>query len=316
MQLLNDKLLFTEYLNRFLLSFIFLFLIHLDWLEAQPVAQKISLPPIPAALVFAGEQVPLDNPIVYEQLQQELIKNVYKHSSTLAIMSRVGLYRQKIVNILQKNKVPDDFFYLAVIESELWPYANSGKAAGFWQFRDTTAKEYKLEVSRFVDQRRDLELSTQAACNFLNNLNKTFNNWTLTAAAYNSGRTSIMNTLKAQGVQSYYDLHLTLETNDYVFRILALKLIFENPANYGFDVSMAQPTETLEVVEIKEDVNLIELAKKYNITYKTLKYYNPWLVYNPGSLKTDKYYEENKWMNIMLEVKPGRIYKFQIPHKR
>lgn len=282
---------------------------------AQPVAQKITLPPIPASLEFAGEKVPLDNPIVYEQLEQELIKNVYKHSSTLMILNRLVRYREKMVSILTSNKIPEDFFYLSVIESELWPYANSGKAAGFWQFRDSTAKEYKLEISKFVDQRRDLELSTQAACNFLNTMNKTFKNWTLTAAAYNSGRTAIINTLKVQGVQSYYDLHLTLETNDYVFRILALKLICENPGNYGFVVSKTSAIEPTEVIEVKEDINLIELARKYGISYKTLKYHNPWLVYNPGSAKGDKYFEENKLMNVMFEVKAGKIYKFLIPKK-
>lgn len=282
---------------------------------AQPVTQKISMPPIPATLEFAGEKVPLQDPIVYEQLQQELVKNVYKHSSTLFILNRVARYRDKIVGILTKNKVPADFFYLAVIESELWPYANSGKAAGFWQFRDTTAKEYKLEVTKFVDQRRDLELSTQAASNFLNSMNKTFKNWTLTAAAYNSGRTAIMNTLKAQGLESYYDLHLTLETNDYIFRILALKLICENPAAYGFIVEKPEATVPTINVSVSEDINLIDFARKYNITYKTLKYYNPWLVYNPGSVKTDKYYEENKFMNIMFEVKEGKSYQFVIPTK-
>ena len=281
----------------------------------QPVAQKVTVPHIPATLEFAGEKVPLENPVIKEQLEQELIKNVYKHSSTLMILNRVARYKEKMVGILTKYKIPEDFFYLSVIESELWPYANSGKAAGYWQFRDSTAKEYKLEVNKFVDQRRDLELSTQAACNFLNNLNKTFKNWTLTAAAYNSGRTTIMNTLKAQAVQSYYDLHLTLETNDYVFRILALKLICESPVNYGFLISKTEPMEATEVVEVKEDINLIELAKKHNINYKTLKYYNPWLVYNPGSVRTDKYYEENKLMNVMFEVKEGKTYKFLVPKR-
>ncbi|MBA4853787.1 lytic transglycosylase domain-containing protein [Emticicia sp. BO119] len=297
-----------------LFLYLFIYLLGLSIVFAQqPVAQKIIVPFIPASLELAGEKVPLENPIIREQLEQELIKNVYKHSSTLMILNRVGRYKEKITGILTKNRIPEDFFYLAVIESELWPYANSGKAAGFWQFRDSTAKEYKLEVTKFVDQRRDLELSTQAACNFLNNLNKTFKNWTLTAAAYNSGRTAILNTLKAQGVQSYYDLHLTLETNDYVFRMLALKLICENPANYGFAVSKKEPFEATEVVEVKEDINLIELAKKYNINYKILKYYNPWLVYNPGSVKSDKYYEQNKLMNIMFEVKEGKSYKFLVP---
>lgn len=302
-------------MNKKLLSYILTYLLGLNLAISQPVTQKISVPPIPASLEFAGEKVPLNNPIVYEQLEQELIKNVYKHSSTLMILNRVARYKEKMIGILTKNKIPEDFFYLSVIESELWPYANSGKAAGFWQFRDSTAKEYKLEVNKFVDQRRDLDLSTQAACNFLNNLNKTFKNWTLTAAAYNSGRTTIMNTLKAQGVQSYYDLHLTLETNDYVFRILALKLICENPANYGFVVSKTEPLEPIEVVEVKEDMNLIELAKKHNTNYKTLKYYNPWLVYNPGSVKSDKYYEENKLMNVMFEVKEGKSYRFLVPKR-
>lgn len=302
-------------MNKKLLSYILTYLLGLNLAISQPVTQKISVPPIPASLEFAGEKVPLNNPIIYEQLEQELIKNVYKHSSTLMILNRVARYKEKMMGILTKNKIPEDFFYLSVIESELWPYANSGKAAGFWQFRDSTAKEYKLEVNKFVDQRRDLDLSTQAACNFLNNLNKTFKNWTLTAAAYNSGRTTIMNTLKAQGVQSYYDLHLTLETNDYVFRILALKLICENPANYGFVVSKTEPLEPTEVVEVKEDMNLIELAKKHNTNYKTLKYYNPWLVYNPGSVKSDKYYEENKLMNVMFEVKEGKSYRFLVPKR-
>lgn len=302
-------------MNKKLLSYILTYLLGLNLAISQPVTQKISVPSIPASLEFAGEKVPLNNPIVYEQLEQELIKNVYKHSSTLMILNRVARYKEKMIGILTKNKIPEDFFYLSVIESELWPYANSGKAAGFWQFRDSTAKEYKLEVNKFVDQRRDLDLSTQAACNFLNNLNKTFKNWTLTAAAYNSGRTTIMNTLKAQGVQSYYDLHLTLETNDYVFRILALKLICENPANYGFVVSKTEPLEPTELVEVKEDMNLIELAKKHNTNYKTLKYYNPWLVYNPGSVKSDKYYEENKLMNVMFEVKEGKSYRFLVPKR-
>src|SRR6218665_1446975 len=262
-QLLNGKLLFIGSKSSRSFLWVLLCVMNSGLLIAQPVAQKITVPPIPASLEFAGEKVPLNNPIVYEQLEQELIKNVYKHSSTLMILNRVARYKEKMTSMLAKNKIPEDFFYLSVIESELWPYANSGKAAGFWQFRDSTAKEYKLEVTKFVDQRRDLDLSTQAACNFLNNLNKTFKNWTLTAAAYNSGRTTIMNTLKAQAVQSYYDLHLTLETNDYVFRILALKLICENPGNYGFVENKIEPMEETEVVEIKEDVNLIELAKKY-----------------------------------------------------
>lgn len=302
-------------MNKYIILAAFIGCFSCGIIMAQPVAQKITIPPIPSSLEFAGEKVPLDNPIVYEQLEQELIKNVYKHSSTLMILNRVARYKEKMLSILTKNKIPEDFFYLSVIESELWPYANSGKAAGFWQFRDSTAKEYKLEVTKFVDQRRDLELATQAACNFLNNMNKTFKNWTLTAAAYNSGRTAIMNTLKTQGVQSYYDLHLTLETNDYVFRILALKLICENPGNYGFVVSKTDTAEPTEVVEVKEDINLIELAQKYGITYKTLKYYNPWLVYNPGSAKGDKYFEENKLMNVMFEVKPGKSYRFLIPKK-
>lgn len=303
-------------MNKGILLYAFIYLLGISITFAQqPIAQKITTPPIPASLEFAGERVPLDNPIIREQLEQELIKNVYKHSSTLMILNRLARYKEKMMSILTKNKIPEDFFYLSIIESELWPYANSGKAAGFWQFRDSTAKEYKLEVNKFVDQRRDLELSTQAACNFLNNLNKTFKNWTLTAAAYNAGRTAIMNTLKTQAVQSYYDLHLTLETNDYVFRILALKLICESPAHYGFVISKTEPTESTEVVEIKEDINLIELAKKYNINYKTLKYYNPWLVYNPGSVKSDKYYEENKLMNVMFEVKQGKSYKLLVPKR-
>ncbi|HEV7351242.1 lytic transglycosylase domain-containing protein [Telluribacter sp.] len=279
---------------------------------AQPGAAQTSVPYIPPGLSFAGEAVPLNDPLVYDRLERELIKNVYKHSSTLTILKRVQRYREPIMSLLTRNKVPADFFYLAAIESELSPIAESGKAVGFWQFIETTAREQGLEMSKYVDERRHLERSTRAASQQLTSLYNTFKNWTLTAAAYNGGRTMVLNNLKTQNVQSYYDLYLTPETYDYVFRILAIKLICENPGRYGFSLPAAEYSAPTQVVEVRQDINLVEFARHYNMNYNQLKYFNPWLLYRSSWSPTDKYYEQNKVLNVMLEVPPGKAYTFEV----
>ena len=278
--------------------------------QTQPLT---GVPPIPNELSFAGEAVPLSDPIVRDRLERELIRNVYRHSGTLTVLKRVQRYREPITGILTKNQIPADFLYLAVAESDLSPIAESAKAAvGFWQFLEPVAKEYGLEVNKYVDERRHLERSTEAASRYLSRLYRTFGSWTLSAAAYNGGPTAVTNNLRGQQVASYYDLYLTPETYEYLFRILALKLIIENPERYGFSTPAPEYTAPTQEIEVRQDVNLVELARQYNMTYNQLKYFNPWLLYRSVWSPSDKYYEQNRALNVMLEVPAGKVYRIQV----
>ncbi len=287
-----------------------LFLSCTRFTEAQPaqtqaLTQKIAPVALPDALTFAGERVPLDDPEVRERLERDLIIACYRHSTTLLILKRAARWRGQFDPILAQEGVPADFFYLAVIESELEPYADSGKAHGFWQFTDPVAKALRLEISKYVDQRRDPALSTEAACKHLKDNYKEFSNWTLAAAAYNLGKPTLKRVKNYQNVDTYYDLYLTSETARYVPRILAMKLIIENPEKYGFylqpkDLYPALKSKPVAVTSTIE--NIAQFARTHNITYKTLKMYNPWIKFDS---KDDYTYR--------FEVPAGKTYYFQVP---
>jgi membrane-bound lytic murein transglycosylase D len=239
------------------------------------------------------------------RLERELIINCYKHATTLIILKRVNRWRDKIEPMLVEEGVPKDFFYLAVIESELEPYADSGKAHGFWQFTEGSARGQNLEMNKYVDQRRDPMLSTRAAARHIKGNYAEMRNWTLAAAAYNLGLPTLKRVKNYQQMDSYYDLYLTSETARYVFRILAMKLIIENPEKYGFyltDKDKYQPYTTTSVKVDRTIDNIARFALDNKINYKQLKLYNPWIKFDS---KDDYSYR--------FEVTPGKVYYFQIP---
>lgn len=254
-----------------------------DEVVHQVVASQIPLVYsvyIPENTQFAGEAVPLDNFLVREFLDRELTSNTYFHSSTIMLMKRANRWFPVIEPILAEHGIPDDFKYLALIESGLENVVSPAGAAGVWQFLTHTAREYGLEVNSGIDERYNLEKSTHAACRYLHNSYERFNSWTLAAAAYNGGNSRITSALEKQRVQSYYDLFLNQETARYVFRILAIKSIFEQPDTYGFKVSkqeMFPPLHVRTVVVTETVPSLIDFAIEQNTDYKTLKYFNPWL---------------------------------------
>lgn len=262
---------------------------------------KVKPPRIPNKLSFAGERVPLERQDVLESLDRELIVNQNYHSSTLTILKRMNRYKGKILKILKENSVPEDFFYLAVAESSLKDRASSyAGAVGIWQFLESTAKEYGLEVSETVDERRHLEKSTEAACRYLHNSYKKFKNWTLVAASYNRGVRGMQNAISDQKVDSYYELYLNSQTARYVYRILALKVILTNPSDYNFEFnqSMSYPIYKYKTLKISHSIDdLPDFAKKNNITYKELVLHNPWI-------QNGKY---------KFEAKEGKVYNFLIP---
>jgi hypothetical protein len=236
---------------------------------------------IPDKVTFAGEKVPLDQFDVKEALDRELLVNSYFHSQTIRYIKLAPRYFPIIEPILKEKGVPDDFKYLALAESGLNPRAVSpAGAVGFWQFLDVTAKEYGLEVNKEVDERYHIEKSTYAFCTYLRQSYNKYGSWTLAAASYNGGMARVQRQMERQKMDNYYDLLFVDETQRYVFRITALKLILENPKQYNFVVEEEDkyPAIKIREVEINGPINnFADFAIGNGINYKLLKDFNPWL---------------------------------------
>ena len=229
---------------------------------------------------FAGEKAPLQISDVRERFDREMLINANLHSSTILIMKRANRAFPIIEPILQKYNVPDDFKYLAVIESALTNAVSSAGARGVWQFMPETAKEKGMEINESVDERYHLEKSTEAACNYLLAAKEKFGSWTLAAASYNGGMNGVSKKIEEQKVMGYYDLLLNDETSRYVFRILALKEIMKNPVKYGFNLFPSDLYEGIpsKKIEVDSTINdLADFAKTQGVNYKILKIHNPWL---------------------------------------
>jgi soluble lytic murein transglycosylase-like protein len=235
---------------------------------------------VPAEAVFAEEKAPLNVYDVKERFEREILVNTNLHSSSILIIKRANRAFPVIEPILKAYGVPDDFKYLAVIESSLTNAVSPSGAKGVWQFMEPAAKENGMEVNEFVDERYHLEKATHAACKYLLKAKAKFGTWTLAAASYNAGMTGIANHLENQKVDNYYDLLLTEETSRYVFRILALKYIMESPKSYGFNISTTELYQLLPTKKVEVDssiTSLAQFAKTQGINYKILKLHNPWL---------------------------------------
>lgn len=246
----------------------------------------------PSAVDFAGESAPLQISDVRERLDRELLVNANLDATTVLIIRRANRAFPIIEPILQQYGVPDDFKYLAVIESGLLNVTSPSGAKGFWQFMPDTARERGMEVNEIVDERYHLEKSTEAACKYLLSAKAKFGSWTMAAASYNGGMTGLSKKVEEQKVSNYYDLGLTDETSRYVFRILALKEIMKQPALYGFSIYPTElyppiPTKNVEVDSTIND--LTGFAISQGINYKILKIHNPWLrdkkLLNPSKKK-------------------------------
>ncbi|UMY67105.1 MULTISPECIES: lytic transglycosylase domain-containing protein [unclassified Flavobacterium] len=248
--------------------------------EATTIAKEGKKTYFPEKVDFAGEVTPLQIADVRERFERELLVNANLDATTLLIIKRAARVFPVIEPILAKNGVPDDFKYLAVIESGLVNAVSPAGARGVWQFMPETAKERGMEVNDVVDERYHLEKSTEAACRYLLDAKAKFGSWTLAAASYNGGVNGVNKQIGIQKVTNYYDLLLTDETSRYVFRILALKEIMQHPDRYGFivaphDLYQPIPVRTMEIDSSITD--LADFALAQGINYKVLKIHNPWL---------------------------------------
>jgi membrane-bound lytic murein transglycosylase D len=255
---------------------------------------KVYALDLPDTLNFADEKISLSSPDLKERLDRELLVNTYWQSNMMLLLKRANKYFPTIEKILKEEGVPSDLKYLSVIESGLENAISPAGAKGFWQIMRTTGKEYGLEVNSNVDERYHIELSTRIAAKYLKKAKNKFGSWTLAIASYNRGLRGIQRNLNKQKVENYFDLRLGKETSRYVFRVLAVKEIIENPMKYGY---VYDHTDLYYPVPVRYHgldtaiSNLATFAKKMGVNYKILKIHNPWLLQNHLNNKSKKYYE-------------------------
>lgn len=248
---------------------------------------------LPDSVAFAGERMPLANFDTRESLDREIIMTAYRHGSTIMLIKRASRYFPVIEKILAEEGVPDDFKYVALAESELMNQVSPAGAVGIWQIMASTGKEHGLEINNEVDERYHLEKSTRAACEYFRKSYQKYGNWTLAAASYNGGRNAIDEQISIQKQSSYYDLLLTEETARYIFRIVAYKIILENPSLYGFSIKQEDLYQPLRYTEVKVDTAVTDFARfaaGFGTNYKLLKFFNPWLRKPYISRKPNKTY--------------------------
>lgn len=261
--------------------------------EDFPQGYRIISPEIPNYLEFAGEKIPTENFEVYERMDREFLSNTYWHSATILAIKRANRWFPVIEPILKKNNIPDDFKYLCVAESNLENVISPAGATGFWQFMKPAGEKYGLEINSQVDERYDVEKSTEAACKYLQDSYDMFANWIVSAASYNMGQDGVQLQRERQKATNYFNLVLNSETSRFVARIVSLKYILQYPEKYGFDIKVDEKYKPLEYYEVSLDSSVADFAdyaKSLNVNYFLLKMYNPWLRDNYLSNKTRKTY--------------------------
>lgn len=272
-----------------------------EYTDLNLTALVYSSPEVPSSVEFCEKSIDLTRYDRRERMDRELLAFAYMHSTSLQMIKRANRYFPIIESILKENAIPDDFKYLMVIESNVSPIARSSAgAAGLWQFMQGTAKDYGLEVNGSVDERYDVEKSTRAACRYLKDAYRKYNDWAAVAASYNAGQARIASQLEKQDVEDSLDLYLVEETSRYVYRILAAKIMFSDPVAFGFRLRVSDlypPIDCTEVTVTQGIDDLARFARSKGITLAILKNMNPWL------------------RDTSLNGHGGKAYKLKIPTK-
>ena len=243
--------------------------------------KAFQIPATPSSLDFFNQQINLKDWDIKERLDRELLVNTYFQSSTSLAIKRANRYFPAIEKILKEEGVPDDFKYLCVAESNLSNVVSPAGAAGFWQFMPGTAPSYGLIISDEIDERNNLEKSTRAACKLIKSNHTLFNDWINACAAYNRGPGGLQQDMNSQGVNHFFDTELNPETARYVFRIMALKLILENPKAYGYNLAKGQGYAPIPVkaIVVRQPINdLAVWAKNHKTSVKIVRLLNPWIL--------------------------------------
>jgi hypothetical protein len=249
---------------------------------AQAIADDILLSALKLEepMLLCGETVPMDDSHAVERFEKEMLVSLGNRPQVILWLKRTTRYFPYIEKVLRENGLPDDIKYLAIAESALRMHAGSPKGAmGVWQLMPQTARKYGLVVDVNFDERRNIFLSTPAAVTYLKTLYERFGSWSLSLAAYNMGEEGLEAEILEQGITNYYQLYLPIETQRFVFRILAIKRIVEAPHNHGFALSPDDyyAPETFSTVRINAftDLPLRLIANAAKTDFRTIKDFNP-----------------------------------------
>jgi uncharacterized protein (UPF0335 family) len=261
--------------------------------KEQEAPRALVFPSLPKKMLFAGQVIRLEDQDIRERLDREVLMNAYYQSATTGYLKRANRYFPMIERILKDEGIPDDFKYLAVIESGLQQAVSPVGAQGFWQFMPFTAELYNLEMTEEVDERLHIEKSTRAACQYLKSAKETLGDWVMTTASYNRGVGGVKDDMAWQDTEHYFDTDQNSETGRYVFRLLAIKIIFENPEAYGYypkEMELYEPIKTKKVI-VKETIpNLAKWANDQGFNIKILRKLNPWLITTRLTIRNGKTY--------------------------
>lgn len=243
-------------------------------------ASAVVFPDLPQSMEFAGTTIDLRDEDLRERLDREVLMTAYYQSAWVGALKRANRYFPEIERILKEEGIPNDFKYLAIIESNLQQAVSPVGAQGFWQFMPATAKLYDLKMDAEIDERLNIEKSTHAACQYLKDAHRTLKDWVMTTASYNRGVGGVIDDMEWQETEHYFDTYQNSETGRYVFRLLATKLIYENPEAYGFypdKMELYEPFKVQKVVVEETIPNLALWANEQGFNIKILRKLNPWL---------------------------------------
>ncbi len=287
------------------------------------VFSKVVSPTPPQSTKFCNKTYNLRRFDARERLEREMLSFCYMHSTTLQIIKKANRFFPLIVPILKKEGIPEDFKYLMIIESNLNTKAHSrAGAAGLWQLMPTTGRELGLEINANIDERYNIYKATQAACKYLKKRYVHFHDWGLVAQSYNAGEASIAQEIEKQHSKDPLDLYLNTETSRYFFRIIACKLLFQDPSTFGFYLKSSQLYPQLDYTDKTVTYPISDLARwaqKHGTTYSLLKRSNPWLLQNTLQNKSHRTYiikipTKSSIYYIPSETKPYNS-NWVIPHQ-
>ncbi len=254
--------------------------------KAGPPIVRTHIPTLAETVRFSGdidicgEKIPFTDTEVRERFEKEMMLSVWNRPQVMLWLKRAHRWFPHIEKILKEEKLPLDLKFMPIVESALLPYSQSSKGAvGYWQFIKSTGKRYGLRIDSKIDERRNLFLSTKAACRYLKKLHDQFDSYLLAMSAYNMGEYGLSRAIELQDTKDFFDLYLPLETQRYILKIAAVKLIMASPEAYGFDLSPQDLYPVFEYKEVKFSLNheipISLVAKACGVSFKTIKDFNP-----------------------------------------
>jgi len=196
-------------------------------------------------------------------------------------VKRSGRYEASLKKLLRANNVPEDLFWVSMVESAMNPVAYSPVgAAGLWQFMPETGRQYGLVVDRWIDERLDPERSTVAASKFLQDLYRRFGTWELALAAYNMGYGGLLSAIRKYNTNDFWDLcqyeaGIPWETTLYVPKIISLAILAKNPSAFGLEGVQRDPLIANDTVDVGPGVSLSSVATAAQISLDSVQSLNP-----------------------------------------